>query len=421
MEKSGFKDFFLIFFELILDGKYPLDNISLILFLETVQIFNCQPTSQMKYSQVSLRFWKAGYRLFNGKFLFFMGGPKNIGDVLDGNKKGQCYPENARINFVVPSVTTLGNFEISEVPMPTRLPTGIILPVLETISKLKSNNRYMLCADGKKVTAEIDKIGGDVDMFGFEDGKVLSERKHQLESEIFQTIILDLKDGLEVESSRLLECCTVLSYRIKEARELVQKQEYGLKRFMDLGGEKWRETKYMYAISVFHASLHQIKEFLKNALCVIKSLCTHMSALQQSQAAIADGNSVDISFQSNMLMLKSSEQEKTETIESRFVKQRSALWFKIREKENITNSSIHNGLGLIGRKEQEKHIRKLSTINEEDNISDEVRQRMDYDTKNELNAVVTLPSIVIPAISPIVIMLKKGVMAYRTIPETYCQ
>ena len=39
LEKSGFKDFFLIFFELILDGKYPLDNISLILFLETVQFF----------------------------------------------------------------------------------------------------------------------------------------------------------------------------------------------------------------------------------------------------------------------------------------------------------------------------------------------------------------------------------------------
>lgn len=39
LEKSGFKEIFLIFFELILDGKYPLDSISLILFLETVQFF----------------------------------------------------------------------------------------------------------------------------------------------------------------------------------------------------------------------------------------------------------------------------------------------------------------------------------------------------------------------------------------------
>jgi len=82
LEKSGFTEIFLIFFELILEGKYPLDNISLILFLETVQFFNCQTTSQMRYSQESLRFWKAGYRLFNAKFLFFMGGPKNIGDYI---------------------------------------------------------------------------------------------------------------------------------------------------------------------------------------------------------------------------------------------------------------------------------------------------------------------------------------------------
>ena len=39
LEKSGFKEMFLIFFELILDGKYTLDNISLILFLETVKFF----------------------------------------------------------------------------------------------------------------------------------------------------------------------------------------------------------------------------------------------------------------------------------------------------------------------------------------------------------------------------------------------
>lgn len=42
---------------------------------------------------------------------------------------------------------------------------------------------YMMCADAKKVTAGVDVVGGDVDMFGYEDGTSLSERKKSLEEE----------------------------------------------------------------------------------------------------------------------------------------------------------------------------------------------------------------------------------------------
>jgi hypothetical protein len=38
-------------------------------------------------------------------------------------------------------------------------------------------NEYMLCADGKKVTAGFDSKGGDVDMFSFEDGVTFKEHE----------------------------------------------------------------------------------------------------------------------------------------------------------------------------------------------------------------------------------------------------
>lgn len=52
------------------------------------------------------------------------------------------------------------------------MPTGIILSIVESIEKYVQDKRFMHCADAKKVTAGIDKHGGDVDMFGFEDGKL---------------------------------------------------------------------------------------------------------------------------------------------------------------------------------------------------------------------------------------------------------
>ena len=58
-----------------------------------------------------------------------------------------------------------------------------------------------------------------------------------------------------------------------------------------------------------------------------------------------DVRSVDITRQDNMLFLDTSANE--EMVESRFVKQRSPLWFRIREKARVTGSTIHSALGLV--------------------------------------------------------------------------
>ena len=194
LNRVGLGTQFHAFFSLIVENKFPLDNISMLLFLETVRFYDCDNTSQMRYLEETRRFWKSGFRLFHAKFLYFMGGPKHVGELSQADSKGFFKPENARINFAVPSVNTLEQFMITYVEMPNRMPAGIIQPVLDSIADAPKNLTYMLCADGKKVTAGIDKIGGDVDMFGFEDKLTLSERKARLEKElmIFSGILLDL-------------------------------------------------------------------------------------------------------------------------------------------------------------------------------------------------------------------------------------
>ena len=72
-----------------------------------MRFFDCDNTSQVLYLEETKRFWKSAYQLFHAKFLYFMGGPKHVGELSQADSKGFFKPENARINFAVPSVNTL--------------------------------------------------------------------------------------------------------------------------------------------------------------------------------------------------------------------------------------------------------------------------------------------------------------------------
>ena len=270
------------------------------------------------------------------------------------------------------------------------------------------------------MTAGIDKVGGDVDMFSFEDGEKLSEIIQRLETELvtFNSLILDLKDGLEIDKSdqrpitvtRLKECNTIISKRLQEARQLKKNQEFGLCRFKTLGGEKWKESKYIYAISGLQASLFEIKEYITHALGVIKHICRYIALLEGTDMSFHStvAGRVDISTQDNMLLLNTSDDK--EVVESRFVKQRSDIWFCIREKAPVTGSTIHNAIGLRGRKEQANHIeRAVNKVEQE--VPDEVKKRMSYGTDNEINALATLARIFMPAYFPNSYYVEEGCYA----------
>ena len=104
-----------------------------------------------------------------------MGRPKLLGQQSQDLK-----PDNAQINFAVPSRSVLYKSDHVSLEIPKRLEPGCLNPILDQFSSSHGES-YMLCADGKKVTAGLDKHGGgDVDMFGHEDGETLTERKTKL-------------------------------------------------------------------------------------------------------------------------------------------------------------------------------------------------------------------------------------------------
>ena len=62
------------------DDTFPVENICFRLFLDVVEWYSAPNTSQMRsIPDETKRFWEVGYRLFKGKFLRFMAGPRGIG------------------------------------------------------------------------------------------------------------------------------------------------------------------------------------------------------------------------------------------------------------------------------------------------------------------------------------------------------
>jgi hypothetical protein len=82
-----------------------------------------------------------------------MRGVKNVGQILEGvDERGLMKSEKANINFTVPSVAALSDFNLNEMAIEKSVSPGVLQPILDA---LQANNptcsqEYMLCADAKK-------------------------------------------------------------------------------------------------------------------------------------------------------------------------------------------------------------------------------------------------------------------------------
>ena len=152
------------FFKLVQDGKFPLDNIAFELFLDIVEWFDKDESRQMRYSPSTLQFFGLGRKLFGGRFIRFMSGPKNESDILTGSSTSLS-PLNSRVNFACSNENILRGINPLGSGFPSRFSPGLIELKIQHPSPQTS---YVLMFDGKKVLK-----GGDVELLGFEEGQTL--------------------------------------------------------------------------------------------------------------------------------------------------------------------------------------------------------------------------------------------------------
>ena len=87
----------------IVNGQLSPLNITFLLCLKHAKWQSLKSTTQMKYRDVTKRFWLVVYQLLKGKGLRFFSGPKNYSQVVSKDTtRGKYDPKKSEINFAVP-------------------------------------------------------------------------------------------------------------------------------------------------------------------------------------------------------------------------------------------------------------------------------------------------------------------------------
>jgi len=87
LRELGMIELWKTFYTMLSNGTFPVDNIAFLLFLDVVKWYGKSNTLAMRYDETVCKFWRVGYKLFHGKFLRFMSGPKNKGQLIFGQSK----------------------------------------------------------------------------------------------------------------------------------------------------------------------------------------------------------------------------------------------------------------------------------------------------------------------------------------------
>lgn len=412
---------FCVFLRQIVLKKFPLHNIAFLLLLDVAKWYSLKTTTQMKYPAESMEFWKIMYRLFHGKALRFMSGIKSYGHASKGEENiGHYDPQNTHINFAVPSIQSVINYESISKQIPKEIKPGIIEEGIELQCSGKS---HVLSVDGKKLAPGLNDSNGDQDLFGHEENESLEMTNERLcqETSIINRVKEEWSALSDQEKCKQIE--TVLktvSSRIADMRKLIVKQMFALKKFYNEAGNDWRSSKFVYAISSIQAHIYQIRAVIQKMLQVNDSLLeigSRLKAKTLSYTFTADGV-VDMYSQENWVSLKDVQDLPPSLSENaRFIKQRSESWFANRKKYVLTGSTLYNALGLASLKEQQRHFDKVIGRKTEEAISQEVQRRLDHGTESEPHAVGTLTSKVLPFYYSELKYVEEGALITRSEPK----
>ena len=407
------------FFELVSENKFPLTNIAYLLWSEVVKWFKCKSTTQMRYSDETKTFWKLGWRIFGKRFVNFMGGYKSHGDtVLKMADIGNYSPESSEINFAVPGVNQLRDFDPYGIEGERK--PGIYPDIIDTLSTNLNNKSACLTFDGKKIKQALTHDSGDVNLLGFEKNRSLLDKQTALEQKL--TDISELKEMIKFTSSFenyeqvkeqaykseaikvLQNVFTVISNDVNEIYNLRTRKEYCKTKLIDRGGNtEWRTSKYSYAISAVIAFIYEIDQYIKKAGCVMEDICRYLFILNEAKYVIDEN--VNINTDDRYIEI---DQQIGPEASSRFVKQKSAKWISLRELARVTGSTIYKAVGCDGLGKQKDHFEKVICGVPEKEPSDDIKAAMEHGVTNEINAVATIVGKIIPVVEPTLKFCEEG-------------
>ena len=407
LEESGHIDSYIKYNELLASGRLPTDNICYLLFLDIIEWFSSENTSQMRYQfPETVRFWQIGSRLFHGKFIRFMSVLRHFGQVVEGScDSGMFDPSTSKINFAVPSKSTLQ----AVAPKASFYP-GINEKLLDNLANHLANKPLNLSVDGKKICRDKGKHMGDIDCLGFENKPTLPERQEKLENDkaLLESIItrLDILEGRGLKKlseiskpdktmihNELKSVVKSVSMRNKQMRETESSLVLSEEKLKKLGGSDWRQSRHFPAIASVRVNRNEIKEHLEESMKLTEKVVCLGSVIADANE-IFRSPEVKMNEQANYFRLN----PRFEGENSRFVIQRTPAWHEIRNRAKVTGSTAHTAIGLDTLKKQ--HFDHVLADKPSLEVSDDVKERMKSGTEHEIDAIASLTGTVLPFMFP---------------------
>eukprot|EP00794_Sanderia_malayensis_P001312 gene1312-1457_t len=394
LKRAGVLNDLTLFFKLVANDNFPLQNISLLLFLDVVRYYGSANVCGMRYREETLLFWMFGYLLFHGKWLRFNRGLKFCRSTLEAEgRRGRFNTEGTTINFAVPANSVIRKGLEKQNNVERHLKTGLIIPMLEIVSNqnISNNEQYVLSFDGKLIRTGLTKNFGDIDMAGQEQKPTLAERVKRLNEDIeqvreLQQELLMLENGTNLGSldnttkhsiaEKIRDIVKAVTLRIKEARIGKLNKQFAIKKMIDtVGGErKWRESKLVNAISRAKCELLQINDFIDMALQQNKKACLIARTFTNQGTPQSLLKNDTISARNYMISLKEPKEMSSEEIHPVHVKQGTPEWFALRERAVFTGSTLYRGLGLSKFKDQVSFLKeRLEIVDEEQGREKNIR------------------------------------------------
>ena len=392
-------------------GKLPTTNLAWKSFLDMGTMFCLKSTINMEYDPEWLEFCQVLYHMFSAGVINALRGRGHFSHVTSNRTgKNKYDPVTGEFNFPIPSIPMLKKLHFG---FPSEIPVGFVNESLDIAEKkAKLGSQFVLSFDGKLIApgCKGDR-NGDSNMWGLEGPPNLSHAVAILQTTLQASENVNITIDNSTLSSHFYNLRRLLnlsSLRIKRLRSRITGSFYLHKKLIQkCGNSSELQYKHRKKMSSLNQNTAECQSVVRHLLEINLTMTQIMAWINSNADVHVRDNIRHISLidNSNNFQLLQPEIvqlnfDLTQQENYQFIKQRSEEWFTVRKLARITGSTLNAALGLDTLQKQKDHHHVFVRGQKPPPIPDDLQQKFDHGTKNEVNAIATIISTIIPAYLP---------------------
>ena len=265
---------------------------------------------------------------------------------------------------------------------------------------------------------------GDIDCWGFEAAPTLKQQTERLEQEIENTQVLftkldspkrsnaiDFTDFRSEKHSLVPDFQTqiqTVGRRLNDLRTMLLSTERTIDKFTKLAGENWRKSKFFPLIACLRTTKYDVEKHIEDGLRLVNRMTYFGAILNNADNQFCKSDAFCMSNSTRYVPLNPFQCDLNDPNQWQYVNQRSDQWFKLRKTVKVTGSTMNAACGLDSLKKQQEHYDSVIFNKEKPDFTTKQQENMVFGVANEINAVATTVSKIMPLYYPELSMFEEG-------------